>query len=125
VFSDVLETARELLEPGKNVVVTAEATLEGETLKLLARAVAPIDAVAADAPSAGVRIHLERAEAAAAVAALFAGLGRGGPGAPVRFCVPGPKGEEIDVELPGTHRVNPQVKGAIKATPGVLLVEDL
>jgi DNA polymerase-3 subunit alpha len=122
----VLEVARDLLEPGRNVVVTCEATLEGETLKLLARAVAPIDAVAADAPSAGVRIHMDRAEAAAAVAALFAGLARDrSPGAPVRLCVPGPKGEEIDIELPGAHRVTPLVMGAIKATPGVLMVEDL
>ena len=37
VFSDTLEAARDLLEPGRNVVLGVEANLEGETLKLLAR----------------------------------------------------------------------------------------
>ncbi len=49
VFSDTLEAARDVLEPGMNVVLTVEATLEGETLKLLARAAQPIDQVAAEA----------------------------------------------------------------------------
>ena len=41
VFSDTLESARNHLEPGQAVVLTVEATLEGETLKLLARAAQP------------------------------------------------------------------------------------
>ena len=47
VFSDTLEQARDFLEPGMNVVLTVEANLEGDTLKLLARAAQPIDSVAA------------------------------------------------------------------------------
>ncbi len=47
LFSDTLEAARDHLETGAKVVVTVEATMEAEQLKLLGRAVAPIDAVAA------------------------------------------------------------------------------
>ena len=128
VFSDVLETARDLLETGSNVVVTVEATLEGETLKLLARAVQPIDAVAAEAGGAALRVHLDRAEAAASVASLLArvaadaGRARGS----ITICVPDTEtGREIDVLLPRVWPVSPQVKGALRAMPGVVLVEEL
>ena len=126
VFSDTLEQARELLEPGTNVVLTVEATLEGDTLKLLARAAQPIDSVAAEAGGGGFRIHLERAEAAASVAALFSRLGGNGRGqGEIRFCVTDGDGREIDLALPDRYPVNPQVKGAIKAMQGVVMIEEL
>ena len=60
VFSDTLEAARDLLESGKNVVLTVKAKLEGDTLKLLAHAVQPIDQVAADAGGSSLRIYLDQ-----------------------------------------------------------------
>ncbi len=126
VFSDTLDQARDLLEPGKNVVLTVEAQLEGETLKLLARAAQPIDSVAADAAGGGMRIHLEQAEAAASVAALFSRLSGGARGrGEIRFCVTDGEGREIDLALPDRYPVTPQVKGAIKAMQGVVMIEDL
>ncbi|MBL4916223.1 DNA polymerase III subunit alpha [Szabonella alba] len=128
VFSDTLEAARDALEPGSNVVLTVEATLEGETLKLLARAAQPIDQVAQQAGGSNLRIHIDRAEAVASVAALLAGLdGKGARGrGAITFCVPDPDtGEEIDLELPRDYPVTPQVKGAIKAMGGVLTVEEV
>jgi DNA polymerase III subunit alpha len=128
VFSDVLDLARELLDTGSNVVVTVEATLEGETLKLLARGVQPIDAVAAEAGGAGLRIHLDRAEAAASVASLLSrvaaesGRARGS----ITICVPDPEsGREIDIQLPRTWPVAPQVKSALRAVQGVVMVEEV
>ncbi|WP_062762483.1 DNA polymerase III subunit alpha [Falsirhodobacter sp. alg1] len=126
VFSDTLEQARDLLEPGKNVVLTVEANLEGDTLKLLARAAQPIDSVAAEAGGGGFRIHLERGEAAASVAALFSRLASNARGGgEIRFCVTDPEGREIDLALPARYPVTPQIKGAIKAMQGVVMVEDL
>jgi DNA polymerase-3 subunit alpha len=128
VFSDTLDAARAFLEPGQNVLLTVEATLEGEALKLLARSAQPVDAVAAGAGPAGLRIHLDRATAAASVAALFARLGpEGGRAqAPVILCVPDPEGgREIDVALPHPLPVTPQIRGALRAVPGVVLVEEL
>jgi DNA polymerase-3 subunit alpha len=128
VFSDVLEAARDLLDTGSNVVITVEATLEGETLKLLARAVQPIDAVAAEAGGAALRIHLDRAEAAASVASLLARVAADGGRArgSITICVPDTEtGREIDVLLPRAWPVSPQVKGALRAMTGVVLVEEL
>ncbi len=126
VFSDVLEAARDHLEPGRRAVLQVEATLEGETLKLLARAVQPIDAVAEAAPAAGLRVHIADAGAAAGVAALLARLAPAKARAPVRICVADPaSGAEIDIDLPQPYPVTPQVRGALKAVSGVLAVEEL
>ena len=128
VFSDVLDQARDLLEPGRNVVITAEATLEGETLKLLARAVASADAMAEEAGATGLRIHVAGTEALGPIASLLARtLAEGGRSrAPVRLCVlDGGTGKEMDVELPQSYPVTPKVRAAIKSFPGVRMLEDL
>jgi DNA polymerase III subunit alpha len=127
VFSDTLEAGRAFLEPGSNVVLTVEATPEGEGVKLLARGVQPIDAVAEEAAGAGVRVHLDRPEAVPGVAALLARVlseGARKARAPVRLCVPD-AGREVDILLPQDYPVSPAVKGALRAVPGVALVEDL
>jgi DNA polymerase III subunit alpha len=123
VFSDVLEAARALLEPGQNVVLQVKAELEGETLKLLAQSVQAIDAVADQAGAKAIRIHLNRAEAAVSVAALLAKV-EGRVRSQVILCVPDGD-REVDVTLPQDYPVTPQVRGAIKAMQGVVLVEEV
>ena len=90
MFSDVLDAARDHLEPGRSVVLTVEATLEGDELKLLARAAQPIDVAVAGAASAGLRIFIGDALAAPSLAARLdqvgarrrvAAQGAGEPGA--------------------------------------------
>jgi DNA polymerase III subunit alpha len=128
VFSDTLDAARAILEPGQNVVLTVEATMEGETLKLLARSAQAAEVTAAGAGPTGLRIHLDREAAAGSVAALFARLhGEGLRGrAPVRLCVSRPEtGDEIDIALPDPQPVTPQIRSALRAVPGVVLVEEL
>lgn len=125
VFSDTLEACRDHLEPGQNVVLTVEANLEGETLKLLARSAAPIDSVAAEAGGTNLRIHLDRAEAVASVAALFARVEAGRSKGQITLTVADETGREIDLMLPDLYPVSPQIKGAIKAMQGVVLVEEV
>ncbi len=124
VFSDTLEQARDHLEPGKNVVITVEANLEGDSLKLLCRGASPIDAVAADAGAANLRIHLNRPEAIPSLAGLLGTL-EGRSRAQITLCIPEDDGREIDLLLPNTYPVTPQIKGAIKAMQGVVMVEEV
>ena len=125
VFSDTLEQARDFLEPGMNVVLTVEANLEGDTLKLLARAAQPIDSVAAEAGGMNLRIHLDRPEAVGSVATLLGGKASGRNKAQIILTVPDDTGREIDLTLPELYPVTPQIKGAIKAMQGVLMVEEV
>ncbi|MBL4926672.1 DNA polymerase III subunit alpha [Fuscibacter oryzae] len=124
VFSDVLEVARDLLEPGKNVILSVRVDPDGEGVKLLANSVASPDAAIAQAGSADLRIHLNRAEAIPSLAALLATV-QGRVKAQITLCIPEEDGREIDLLLPQPYPVTPQIKGAIKAMQGVVMVEEV
>ena len=129
VFSDVLDATRELLEPGMNVILTVEATAEGEQLRLLARSIGRADDLVADAGASGLRVFVERAEAVAAVAALLerakkevSAKARG----PVTLCLMAPElPGEVEVTVGEAMPVTPQIKGALKSLSGVVTVEEL
>ncbi|SMX31288.1 DNA polymerase III subunit alpha [Actibacterium lipolyticum] len=129
LFSDVLESSRDHLETGANVVLSVEATMESEQLKLLARGVQPIDNVVADAGSMGLKVFIDDGSAVAAVAGVLerakneSGMrGRG----PVQFCLMAPDlPGEVEIALAEDFPVNPQIKGAIKSLPGVMMVEEV
>ena len=128
VFSDTLEAAREHLEPGSNVVLTVEATMEAEQLKLLARSVAPIDAVAADAGGMGLRVFVDEERAVLSVKSVLERLAAGNRRAtgPLEFCIQEPEtGREIVVDTGAEYALTPQVKGAIKSLDGVVTVEEI
>ena len=125
VFSDTLESAQDLLKSGENVVLSVEAELVGEQLKLLARGFSPIDTAVADAASVGLRVFLNDAEAVPSIATRLSAkdTGRAVKG-PVNIVLihPDLPGEEIT--LPDEYAINPQIKGAIKHISGVMRVEE-
>ena len=102
MFSDALEKSRDYLDTGSQVVVTVEATMESEQLKLLARSVQPIDGIVADAGAVGLRIFVDAPEAIPPVANMLQNAcetvrtaGRG----PVLFCL-------VNNDLPGEVEVD-------------------
>ncbi|MFN7002791.1 MAG: DNA polymerase III subunit alpha [Roseinatronobacter sp.] len=128
VFSDTLEAGRQFLEPGQNVVLTVEATIEAETLKLLARGVQPIDSVVADAGAAGLRVHIETVDAIGSVASLLDRFKEGPQRArgPLWFCVTDPAlGQAYEIDTGRQIAVTPQIRGAVKSLGGVVMVEEL
>ncbi|WP_163846528.1 DNA polymerase III subunit alpha [Pseudooceanicola aestuarii] len=129
VFSDTLEAARDALEPGEKVVVTVEATLESDQLKLLCRSAVPMDGAVADVGAAGLRIYLEDAAAVNAVATVLDGAvsaARGAGRGPVSFCLMDPSlPGEVEIDTGTEFPVTPQIRGAIKSLPGVMAVEEM
>src|SRR6056297_2526835 len=129
IFSDVLEKSRDFLETGTQVVISAEATMESDQLKLLCRSVQPIDGMVADAGAVGLRIFVDQPGVIGSVATVLEGASkaaRGGAPGPIHFRLMGeglPGEVEIDsgVEYP----VTPQIKGAIKSLSGVVMVEEI
>ncbi len=128
IFSDTLEKCRDYLETGSKVVLTCEATMESDQLKLLARSIGPIDAVVADAGSAGIKVFLDAVDAVPGVANVLAGVQdavKNGPRGPIMICLMDPDlPGEVEMDLGTEFPVNPQIKGAIKSLPGVMAVED-
>ncbi|HEV7456902.1 MAG TPA: DNA polymerase III subunit alpha [Roseococcus sp.] len=121
-FSEVLNRARELLEDGKAVLVTAEVRLEGEALRLTAQDVEALDKAAAGVGQ-GMRIILEAASALPDIRAL---LERDGRGRGRVSLVPqlGP-GQDVEITLPGGWNVSPRMMQALKVLPGVSHVEEV
>jgi DNA polymerase-3 subunit alpha len=121
-FSEVLNRSRELLVAGCNVLVTAELKTEGEAVRITAMDVASLDEAAA-AAGASMRIWLRET---AAVPHIRDILGRqtGGRG---RITLVPRIGDDQDVEiaLPGGYNVTPRLAQALKALPGVELVEEV
>ena len=129
IFSDTLEKAQDHLVTGAKVIVTVEATLESDQLKLLGRSIAPIDTVVADVGGMGLKIFVDDIDAVSAVASVLEGAGKAAQNVgrgPVQFCLmdsslPG----EVEIDLGQDFPVTPQIKGAIKSLMGVMEVEDL
>jgi DNA polymerase III subunit alpha len=128
VFGEVLEATRELLEPGRNVVLGIEATLEEEEVKLRARSVEAIEAALKNAARVGLRVYLTEPEAAAALAGRLATARRevrGGGVGPVSVVLLDPTlPGEVECTLPEQYPITPPVLGAIKHIPGVLHLEE-
>ncbi len=129
LFSETLEKSREFLETGAQVVVTAEATMEADQLKLLGRSVGPIDSVVADAGATGLRIFVNEEGALATVSKVLADAATAAKGAakgPIQLCLldPGLPGE-VEMDLGQDFPVNPQIKGALKSLEGVMSVEEI
>ncbi|MGB0900434.1 DNA polymerase III subunit alpha [Halocynthiibacter sp.] len=125
IFSDTLEKCRDHLFSGNNVVVTVEATMESDQLKLLARSIVPADGIVADAGNMGLLIYVEEPGAIPAVASVLDQSDARGRG-PVKFCLMAPDlPGEVDIELDKTFALNPQIKSAIKSLDGVMAVEEI
>ena len=129
LFSDTLEACRDHLETGAKVVVSVEATLESDQLKLLGRGVVPIDTAVADAGGMGLRIFIETPAAIAAVSEVLAGARKAASVAgkgPVHLTLMDPAlPGEVEVDLGAQFPVTPQIKGAIRSLGGVLEVEEI
>ena len=122
LFSDVLEAARDHLEPGRSVVLTVEATVEGDELRLLARHVQSVDAAVAGAASAGLRIYLDDAAAAAPSLAARLDQIRREPGnrkrGPIELVVMAPDlpGETV-LALPDSYPLGPSGRRRAQERP--------
>jgi DNA polymerase-3 subunit alpha len=124
VFSDTLARARELLEPGRNVVLSVDVEAEGDDVKLLCRGVASVEEVTAEAANAGLRIHVHAAEALEGILRRMK-LGEGRAGAPVELVLWSEAlGAEVEISVPGKWSLDPAIRSAIKMAPGVRDIED-
>ena len=119
-FADTLAACRDLLEPGKALILRVEADVEGEEMKLRLQAVEPLEEISAGL-SAGLTIYLT----GPTVLELVGGAAHqsrplAGPSRPAAR-----NGREARIGLGNRFTVTPALKGAIKAIPGVEAVEDL
>jgi len=111
------------------VVMTLEGRFNEGQFDPIARSVAPIDAVVADAGGMALKVFVNKAEVVASVAGLLeraAETARGVKPGEVSLCLIDPTlPGEVDMTLGKSFPLNPQIKGAIKSLGGVVDVEEV
>ncbi len=121
VFSELLGSKRNLLEPGQAVLISADGRLDGEQVKLTAQTVEKLDDAVANA-AAGLRIIVSDAVALEALRKTLDGKkGRGR----VTLVVPMHDDSEAEVTLPGTYSIAGGLRDAIGMLPGIAQVEEI
>ncbi|MBS7790572.1 DNA polymerase III subunit alpha [Roseococcus sp. SDR] len=121
-FSEVLNRSRDMLEEGTALLITAEAKLEGEALRLTAMDVERLDKAAAGVGQ-GMRIFIDAATAVPDIRAILERDGRGkGRVSLIPRLAPG---QEVEVTLPGGWNVSPRMMQAMKLVAGVASVEEV
>ncbi len=116
IFSERLAQFRDLLEPGKVVVVTVSASIENEDARLIVQAVEDLDQAVARGLK-GLKVFVRDEQP---LPSLQARLGRKGEGD--IYVVVMAEGEDVEIRLPGRYDVSPAMVGALKSVAGVLAV---
>jgi DNA polymerase III subunit alpha len=130
VFSEGLAQFRDLLEPGKVVLLSLSAEVQADEVRARIQMAEPLDTAAAKL-SKGLRVFLRSPGPIDSVAKRLDGAPaapRSGPDksdGEVSMVLMLAEGTEVEVKLPGRYKVSPQIAGAIKAIPGVVEVQAL
>jgi len=119
LFSETLAQYRDLLEPGRSVVITVSAEDRPEGINLRIQSVQALDEEASRMRQE-MRVFLRDA---APANALSARLDRGGEGQVSVVLIKEGGAAEVEIELPDRYRLSPQIAAAIRAVPGVVEVE--
>jgi DNA polymerase III subunit alpha len=117
-FSERLAQYRDMLEPGKAIIVSVAASIENEDARLIVQGVETLDEATARGQK-GLRVYLRDLEP---LDSLQARIARKGDGF-ISLVVIGEGDEELEVELPGKWDVGGAVAGALKSVPGVMAVQ--
>ena len=121
MFSEVLSSARELLDAGAALVVTVDISEENGGMRLTGQGVRPLDGVASRA-ALGVEISLDAPGPLATIKALLAGESPGP--CPVRFRVTVAADKVLLLTLPQKYRLSEETRRKLRTVPGELGAAD-
>lgn len=118
MFSEALNEYRDLLEPGKSVVVLVDAEERPEGISLRIQSVQSLDKVMAGLKQIRVFVRDE-----APLASIRKHLGTKGEGEASLVLLLEEGKREVEMRLPGRYAVSPQIASALRAVRGVVQVE--
>lgn len=123
LFSEGLQRYRDLLEPGRALVLRLSAVLDGEDVRPRIEDVEVLDDLAARQKQ-DLLVYLRDERALGSIAERVRrreGVRAEGKIALVMILDDG--AQEVEIELPGRYPVNQQIANAVRAAPGVVSVE--
>jgi len=118
-FSETLNAYRDLLEPGKSVILVVGAEEREEGVSVRIQEVETLDEAALKSRRT-MRVFLNDA---APLEPIKRNLATGGDGEVSLVLVVDGGRREIEMRLPGRYKLPPPLKGALKTLPGVVDVE--
>jgi DNA polymerase-3 subunit alpha len=117
-----LRRCREVLEPGKAVILTIRAKAKDGEVRFFGDGAEPMDQ-AIEGVTAGLRVHIAPdADLELLKKRLGVHTDRGGE---ITLVAPLPAGREIEMRIPGRFALDAALRGALKTAPGVRLLEDV
>ena len=119
LFEEGLNQFRDLLEKGADILVTLQASAEGEDVRARIVDVERLTDAAAKVHK-GLRVFVRDETPLATIESRLSARGEGEVSLVV---ILGPKDGEVEIRLPGRYAVNAALAGALKAAPGVVAVE--
>jgi DNA polymerase-3 subunit alpha len=128
IFQEGLDQYRDMLEPGKAVLLVLAGEEQGEDVRVRIQTVEPLDQ-AAEKMQKGLRVFLNSHQPIDSVAKRLepapksVGRASNGDAEISMILILDDGASEVEVKLPGRYKVSPQIAGAIKAVPGVVQVE--
>jgi DNA polymerase-3 subunit alpha len=122
LFGDDLAASRELLIKGKSIVMTIDVRDDGDRRRMIASQITDIDQ-ASQTVAAGIRVFLKDPGPLDNLHSLLNNHNKG-RGQVTLLLELAAAGREVEIALPGGFAITPQVRGALKAIPGVMDVHD-
>lgn len=121
IFSETLSRARPYLEAGNSLLLTVDADVKEEQVKLLGQIIVPLDETLATR-LAELNVHIDAAAPIAKIRDLIAVEGQGG--VKVSIHAYAGSGEIAEIALKGRWSMSPAAINAIRATPGVIRISE-
>jgi len=122
IFSETLAVARDLLGSGKPLLISADARLEDNAVKLLAQSIQLLDVAAANS-AAGLRIAVNDPAALPGLRDIIGGEKRG-RGRIVLDLVLGAE-DSAEIQLPGAYMISPGTRARVAGLSGVTEVQEI
>ena len=122
VFSEVLRNSRELIMPGKAVLITCEVRSEGDDLKLNGTKIQSLDK-AVQGVSTGLKIYINNSDSLSGLKNVLESGSRGK--GKVRLVLDINSRQSVEIGLSNHYLVSPGMKTAIQSVPGVTHLRDI
>ena len=122
---DTLRRCREVLEPGKAVMIKVRAKGKDGEVRFFGDEAEPVDRSLDAHTAVGLRIHVSGGAGDVSAFAKRLQRGSGERGGEVTVVASLSGGREVEVRLPGRFALDSALRGALKSAPGVMHLEEV
>ncbi len=121
LFSETLARTRQFLEEGKGLLMTVDAEIREDALRMTVQDVKPLEESLADKVRE-IEITVDKAEALDILKARLDNEKKGGAKVLITLTT---QGKDIQIRLPGFYNVSPDTKNVLFQTKGIKKVQEL